>query len=171
METQAQQIWAWIGHNIWQIILFGSLFIQVAPIKINPWSALFKWIGKIITGDACSKIDDIIKKVNKIDNLETKIDNLKTEVDNIKLDTMTNEKDRIRWEILSFANSCHNGIKHTRDEFRHIDKLNKKYIKLLKDTNDSNGEFEVEYEYIKELYAERIRKNDFLENREGIQND
>ena len=34
--------------------------------------------------------------------------------------------------------------------------------------NDSNGEFEAEYDYIKELYAERIRKNDFLENREGL---
>ena len=154
MGTQAQQVWEWVGHNIWQIILFGSLFIQIAPIKINPWSALFKWIGKFMVGEACGKIDTLI---NGLSNLEKEV--------------KENEKDRIRWEILDFANSCHNGRRHTRDEFRHIDKLNKKYIKLLEDTNDSNGEFEVEYEYIKELYAERIKKNDFLENREGIQND
>ena len=83
-------------------------------------------------------------------------------------DVTENEKDRIRWEILDFANSCHNGRKHTKDEYRHIDKLNRKYIKLLKQTDDSNGEFEAEYKYIEELYAERIRRNDFLENREGI---
>ena len=61
--------------------------------------------------------------------------------------------------------------KHTKEEFQHIDKLNKKYVKLLEQTNDSNGEFEVEYQYFKDLYAQRIRKNDFLENREGITND
>ena len=143
----AQQVWEWIGRHLWQIIVIGSLFIQVSPIKINPWSALFKWIGKVLTGDIKKQLDEITKEVRD------------------------NEKDRIRWEILDFANSCHNGRKHTKDEFRHINKLNQKYIKLLKETEDSNGEFEIEYQYIKDLYAERNRKNDFLKNREGITDD
>lgn len=143
----AQQVWEWIGRNLWQIIVIGSLFIQVSPIKINPWSALFKWIGKALTGDIKKQLDEITKEVRD------------------------NEKDRIRWEILDFANSCHNGRKHTKDEFRHINKLNQKYIKLLQQTQDTNGEFEIEYQYIKDLYAERTRKNDFLKNREGITDD
>ena len=143
----AQQVWEWIGRNLWQIIVIGSLFIQISPIKINPWSALFKWIGNILTGDIKTKLDEITKEVRD------------------------NEKDRIRWEILDFANSCHNGRKHTKDEFRHINKLNQKYIKLLKQTKDTNGEFEVEYQYIQDLYTERTRKNDFLKNREGITDD
>ena len=138
MGTQAQQTWIWIGNHLWQIILIGSLFIQIAPIKINPWSALFQWIGKLITGNACSKIDDLIKQVDE------------------------NEKDRIRWEILNFANSCRNGIKHTRDEFQHIVTLRDKYQQLLEKTNDVNGVFDVEYKYILDLYAERLEKNDFL---------
>ena len=140
----AKQVWEWIGHNLWQIIVIASLFIEFTPIKINPISTIFKWIGNTLTGDITKKLDEITNEVRD------------------------NEKDRIRWEILDFANSCHNKRKHTRDEYRHIDKLNHKYIQLLKQTNDSNGEFEVEYNYIKELYAERIRKNDFLENREGL---
>lgn len=143
----AQQVWEWIGRNLWQIIVIGSLFIQISPIKINPWSALFKWIGNILTGDIKTKLDEITKEVRD------------------------NEKDRIRWEILDFANSCHNGRKHTKDEFRHINKLNQKYIELLKQTKDTNGEFEIEYQYIQDLYAERTRKNDFLKNREGITDD
>ncbi len=146
MET-TQQIWEWVGKNLWQIIIFGSIFIQIAPIKINPWSALFKWIGKLLTGDIKKQLEEITKEVRD------------------------NEKDRIRWEILDFANSCHNGRKHTKDEFRHINKLNLKYIKLLEQTNDTNGEFEVEYQYIKDLFDERNRKNDFLHNREGISDD
>ena len=146
MET-TQQIWEWVGKNLWQIIVFGSIFIQIAPIKVNPWSALFKWIGKLLTGDIKKQLEEITKEVRD------------------------NEKDRIRWEILDFANSCHNGRKHTKDEFRHINKLNLKYIKLLEQTNDTNGEFEVEYQYIKDLFDERNRKNDFLHNREGISDD
>lgn len=143
----SQQFWEWVGKNLWQIIIALSIFIQISPIKINPWSAIFSWIKKQLMGDLTNQLNEITKEVQ------------------------TNEKDRIRWEVLDFTNSCHNGRKHTKEEFQHIDKLNKKYIKLLEQTNDSNGEFEVEYQYFKDLYAQRIRKNDFLENREGITND
>ena len=88
-----QQFFQWIlNHPLSSIIVFTGL-IQIVPIKINPWSALFKWIGKLITGNACGKIDDLIKQVDE------------------------NEKDRIRWEVLDFDNSCRNGSRHTRDEF------------------------------------------------------
>ena len=140
-----QQVVEWIGKNLWTIIIVVSIFIQITPIKVNPWSALFKWIGKTITGNACNKIDGLIDKVDKIEK-----------------DVKTNEKDRIRWEILDFANSCRNDRKHTRDEFQHIVALNDKYKRLLKETNDTNGVFEVEYNYIQDLYAERLEKNDFL---------
>jgi hypothetical protein len=140
-----QQVVEWIGKNLWTIIIVVSVFIQITPIKINPWSALFKWIGKIITGNACSKIDGLIDNVEQIEK-----------------DVNTNEKDRIRWEILDFANSCRNNRKHTRDEFQHIVALNDKYKRLLSETNDSNGVFEVEYNYIQDMYAERLEKNDFL---------
>ncbi len=133
-----QQILQWIAnHPLSSLIAFTGL-IQIVPIKINPWSALLKWISKTVTGDACGKIDDLMKQVDE------------------------NEKDRIRWEILDFANSCRNGRKHTRDEFQHIVTLRDKYKKLLEKTHDTNGVFDVEYKYIQDLYAERLDKNDFL---------
>lgn len=133
-----QEIIKWLAnHPLTGLIVFTGL-IQIVPIKINPWSALFKWIGKLITGNACEKIDDLIKQVDE------------------------NEKDRIRWEILDFANSCRNNHKHTRDEFQHIVTLHDKYKKLLEKTHDTNGVFDLEYEYIQDLYAERLQKNDFL---------
>lgn len=140
-----QQVVEWIGDHLWTFIIIISIFIQITPIKINPWSALFQWIGKAITGNTCGKIDGLINKVESLEN-----------------DIKTNEKDRIRWEILDFANSCRNERRHTRDEFQHIVALNDKYKKLLKETNDRNGVFEVEYNYIQDLYAERLEKNDFL---------
>jgi cobalamin biosynthesis protein CobD/CbiB len=75
-----QQVVEWIGANLWTIIIIISIFIQITPIKISPWTALFKWIGKQVTGNTCSKIDGLIDKVGRIES-----------------DVKTNEKDRIRW--------------------------------------------------------------------------
>ena len=73
-----------------------------------------------------------------------------------------NEMDRIRWEVLDFANACRNHVKHTKDEFQHIISLNTKYHKLLDKYKQENGVFDAEYEYILELYKELQHTNDFL---------
>lgn len=143
-----QQIIGWLKENFptigWSLLIL-SVFVEITPIKISPWSAILKWIGKMVTNNACNKIDGLILKV---DDLEKAID--------------TNEKDRIRWEILDFANSCRNERKHSRDEFQHIVDLNDKYKRLLRKTNDANGVFDIEFKYIKDLYEEHLAKNDFL---------
>lgn len=149
---EPEQILNWIVHNIVQIILVLSIFIQITPIKFNPWSTLFQWVGKIITAESNKKIETLIKDT----------DSLKKQVTVVQTNLNENEKDRIRWEILDFANSCRNGRRHTKDEFQHIIALNDKYRKLLALTNDKNGVFEMEYDYIKKLYGERQEKNDFL---------
>lgn len=147
-----EQVVDWVIHNIIQISVIISAIIQITPIKLNPWTRLFKWIGKLITADSDKKIDGLVTATN---NLETDISELRSKVDE-------NEKDRIRWEVLDFANSCRNGKRHTKDEFQHIITLNDKYKHLLSKTNDKNGVFDAEYEYIKKLYQERQEKNDFL---------
>ena len=80
----------------------------------------------------------------------------------IATETLTRYGVRSGDRILAFANSCRNGHRHTHDEFKHVMTLNSKYKKLLKETGDENGVFDVEYDYIKKLYAERLEKNDFL---------
>ena len=135
----------WLSTNFLQIFVIASVFIQISPIKWNPITSFITWFGKLITKDISDKLDDLT------DNVEA-----------IQGQVNENEKDRIRWEILDFANSCRNGRKHTKDEFQHIIALNDKYKKLLELTGDKNGVFEVEYEYIQKLYQERQMKNDFL---------
>ena len=140
-----EQFAEWLSHNIIQIIVIVSIFIQITPIKWNPISSFIKWFGKLIT-------EDVSKSVDELSNTTSRL----------AAEVIENEKDRIRWEILDFANSCRNGRKHTHDEFKHIITLNTKYKKLLKASSDENGVFDREYDYIKKLYAERLEKNDFL---------
>ena len=147
-----QKVADWLVHNIIQVALIISIFIQVTPIKINPWSKLFKWIGGLITAESDKKINQLIETTDEMQK------NMKTLQQNMD----ENEKDRIRWEILDFANSCRNNQQHTKDEFQHIITLNDKYEKLLALTGDTNGVFEAEYRYIQKIYTERQEKNDFL---------
>lgn len=134
----------WFIHNIIQILLILSIFIQITPIKWSPWTTIIKWAGKIINKDLINKVDTISQSVEKLQK-----------------DRYEDEKDRIRWEILEFATSCRGGVVHTHDEFQHIIALNDKYIKLLEITHDQNGVFEEEYKYIQKLYADHLLKNDF----------
>ena len=144
-QAQLEHILDWLVHNFVQVFLIFSIFIQITPIKWNPISSLIKWIGKNLTHDINNKIDDIADQVSDLqDNVDA------------------NEKDRIRWEILDFANSCRHGDKHSQDEFRHISDLHDKYKALLKKTDDQNGVFDTEYEWIQSIYKERLSKNDFL---------
>lgn len=142
----------WCGKNIVVVLVGLSALIQITPIKINPWTTLFKWIG--------NKVNEDLRK--EVGGVNKKLDSLSKDVDDLSRQRKEDEKDRIRWEILDFANSCRNGRRHTKDEYLHIIELNDKYKKLLKETGDKNGVFEVEYEYIKQLYKERQEKNDFL---------
>lgn len=44
-----------------------SLVIQIAPIKINPWSWLFKQIGESVNGDIKKELGEVTKSVSKLD--------------------------------------------------------------------------------------------------------
>ena len=147
-----EQFLNWCKDNFWSLLLGLSIFIQITPIKLNPWSRLFKWIGTVINSDVKKDIKELNKTTQE----------LKSVTESLEKNVMENEKDRIRWEILDFANSCRNNVRHTKDEFQHIVDLNDKYTDLLIKTEDKNGVFEAEYEYIKKIYKERQEKNDFL---------
>lgn len=147
MDTaRVEQILDWLVKNFLQVIVIFSIFIQITPIKWNPITTFAKWLGKIFT----KELSDLIT------TMQENIDDIRDDIDE-------NEKDRIRWEVLDFANSCRNGRQHTQEEFRHIATLNDKYKILLERTKDKNGVFEAEYKYIDELYQERLKKNDFLQ--------
>lgn len=160
---QLQIVGDWIVKHIIQIAFILSFIIQITPIKINPWTKIFKWIGKLITEDSDKNIKALIGKTEKLESsIESVKQDLKSETTSIKDRINENEKDRIRWEILDFANSCRHGRKHTKDEFQHIITLNDKYDVLLEKTNDKNGVFEVEYKYILHIYNKLLEKDEFL---------
>lgn len=129
------QAFDWILDHWGFCAFIIAMFVQVTPgIKLNPLG----WLGDKING----------RVLKRVEALEKSMDD--------------NEKDRIRYEVLDFANSCRNKRKHTKDEFEHIITLQGKYEALLKKTGDRNGVFDEEYEYVRELYKQCQRENSFL---------
>lgn len=121
------------------VVIFGAItLIEIAPIKINPWAALFKWIGKMINGD------------------------LREQVMELKRDFEKKNVEDMRWEILNFANTCRRGTNHSKDEWRHVMDQLYDYEKYTEKKGITNGVIEEDAHFLRELYHERNLKNDFL---------
>ena len=133
-----------LGRSALALAIVGSL-VEITPIKFNPISAILRWLGK--------RLNSAISE--QVEALSEKQDILRDTVDD-------NEIDRIRWEILDFANSCRNGRKHTMEEFDHVIELNTKYHAILKRRNLTNGKIDLEYAYIESLYKRCQQENSFL---------
>ncbi len=148
-----------------QIAISLTAIIGLLSLVFKPVRNFIAWLFKRVNGNK-DKSKEILDRIDNVENtLSQKVDSVRDElskrIDEVSDRNDDNEKDRIRWEILDFANSCRNGRRHTKDEYEHIFRMNDKYTKLLKE-GELNSYFEAEYDYIKHLHAERQEKNDFL---------
>ena len=92
----------------------------------------------------------IIKAVDFIFDKKTKP--IRTEVENTNKKIDNNEKDDLRYKILSFANSLHNGDNHTRQEYETIFMFYDKYEVIISELGIKNGYLETEMSFIRKTY-------------------
>lgn len=86
-----------ISHN-WLVIIVILSLVQISPIKINPWSWIGGWIGKIL---GVKRVED------KVDKLEYKVD---------RNDAITS---RVR--ILRFGDELRQGTtQHSKESFDQV---------------------------------------------------
>ena len=122
-----------------EVVLVGAVtLIEVAPIKINPWRKLLKWIGDVINGE------------------------LRADVTEMKRDFEQTKANDMRWNILNFANSCRRGETHGKDEWRHVIAQIAEYEEYTEAKGIVNGVIDEDSHYLRELYMHRNKKNDFL---------
>lgn len=97
-----------------------------------------------------NKVDNQLANVMLINAEQTKtIEHMNEKID-------TNEIDRLRWEIISFANSLRydDGQSATLEGYNHVFDAYGKYEKLLEALGRKNGKIDNEYAYIKIMYNE-----------------
>lgn len=123
--------------NIGIIILIILSFVQISPIKFNPYDKFFSWLRKKLLGDFNEDIKDFRKRIDSV---------------------WINFN---RQHILRFARECRQNINHSRDEWRYVLNIANDYEKYCRDNNLTNGIIEAETEYIRDLYRERIQDGNF----------
>lgn len=138
-------IYEWIagGGGLLAVLL---TLVQIAPVKVNPWSAIAKAIGNAINTDVLRELDTVTQKLDT----------------HIRVDDERNA-DSYRTRILQFNNELLREILHTREDFIEILVVIDDYESYCRDHEDyKNNRATCAIENIKRVYMERLQKHDFL---------
>lgn len=144
-----------------QEILFGGggllaillTFVQIAPVKVNPWSALARSLGRAINGE-------VLKDLAEVKRLQGET---RKQLDaHIKMDDERNA-DEHRNRILQFNNELLRDIPHTEEDFIEILAEIDFYERYCRDHQAYKNNRAVHaIANINRVYDERLLKHDFL---------
>lgn len=127
--------------------------VEIAPVKVNPWSRLAKAFGRAINADVLKELEEV-KEGQK--RTQEKLDS------HIRIDDERNA-DAHRTRILQFNNELLREIMHTREDFIEILAEIDFYEKYCEaHENYQNNRAVCAIENIKRVYMERLQKHDFL---------
>lgn len=117
-------------HIITPFITILSVVVEVAPIKINPWTVIFKYIGGIINRGVYKKLDAIELATQR--NAQA-IKDIKAEMESRfnAYDKQDKEQQAVsmRNEIINFAENLKLGRIYSEKQFEYIlDVISKYYI-------------------------------------------
>lgn len=85
------------------ILLILMTIVQIAPIKINPWTYIAHAIGKAINGEVIEKVDTLSK-----------------DLQSFKETCERREAENKRIQILRFGDEVLHGVKHSKEHFDQI---------------------------------------------------
>lgn len=120
--------------------------VQIAPVKINPWSAIAKAVGRAVNADVAKELCEIKKKLD----------------DHVTMDDRRTA-DGHRTRILHFNNELLRSIDHTEEEFNEVLAEIDAYEEYCEEHPEyPNNRAVLAIENIRSNYKERLQKHDFL---------
>lgn len=143
------EIAGWSGGGL----LLLLTFIQIAPIKVNPWSAIVRGIGKALNGD-------VLKKLDVLEAGQVEARNRLNE--HIRIDDDRNA-DTHRTRILHFNTELLRGNKHTQEDFVEVLTEIDFYEHYCREHPDyENNRAVLAIENTKRVYKELMENGGFL---------
>lgn len=141
-----------IGASGGALLILMTL-VQISPIKINPWSAVGRIIGKTLNAAVLNEIGDV---KNTVKETQDRLD------EHIRIDDKR-DADFHRQRILQFNNELLRDIPHTKEDFMdilgHIDD----YERYCADHPEYRNNIAVHaVKNIEDVYDKRMMKHDFL---------
>lgn len=150
---------AWIGAASFVLVGFLLSRIDVAKIKINPWSAIRKAVGDFFVKEQIDRIDKFETEIKVVkENVQKAVDLLQTHV----RDSNRRNAERARRHILAFEREIQWDVKHSKEEFEDVLETVQRYEDYCAAHPDFKNHVAGEAtNHIKEVYRERLRKHDF----------
>lgn len=139
--------------SVGQIALSGTLIlsalatvIQISPIKIDPWTALARAIGRAINGEVIEKVE---KLENSVESLNNKVDE--------------NGAKTARARILRFGDEIIHGVRHSKEHFDDILDDMTDYEHYCREHPEfKNDKTKLTSALIADTYKECLKKHDFI---------
>lgn len=127
--------------------------IQISPLKIDPWSALAKAIGRAINAD-------VLERVN---SFEKKLDDVSKQLDNMRNEEAERNAVECRTRILRFGDEILHEMEHSKEHFDQILRDITSYEHYCgSHPNFPNNNTVITTQIIKDTYRKRWEDHDFL---------
>lgn len=136
------------------IVIISSGLVQIAPIKINPWSSLARAIGRAINKDVIDKVERLENEVAEIRKAGEKRD--------------TEEGDRnakaVRLRILRFGDEVRHQQRHSKEHWDDMMQDITEYNSYCGGHPDfKNQKAQSTIKLLVKEYERCLAENDFLE--------
>ena len=129
------------------LLLVMMTLVQIAPVKVNPWSWMAKAIGRAINGEVLAKLGQVEERLDKHITMD---------------DRRTADGHRSR--ILHFNNELLRDLPHTKEEFIEVLAEIDAYESYCRDHKDyPNNRAVLAIDNIRSTYKDRLKKHDFLQ--------
>jgi len=122
------------GWGLIVLILLLS-FVQISPLKLNPWDRIFSWVGQKANGKMQSQLNALSAQVREM------------------------WINKHRQTLLIFARECRAGIEHSADEWINALNVAEEYEKYCESHAVTNGIVKADTAYIRELYLQLSREH------------
>ena len=139
----------WIGNYLGDaaaFLLLGSGLIELVPIRINPWSFVFKKSGHAVNGEVISKVNDLSEALDK----------------HVQADERREAREA-REKILRFCDETLEGRRHSQEHFNEVLDDITEYKRYCDEHPDfPNDKAVLAIERVEQIYRKCLEENDFL---------
>lgn len=134
------------------VIILLSL-VEIAPIKINPWSAIIGFLSKNLNADVTQRLDA----------MQQRLEEMQKKLDEHVITDDDREARSWRTQILRLNDELIHGVRHTKEHFDEMLDIVHDYEGYCqKHKNFPNGKCVHAIDNINRVYDELLESHDFL---------
>jgi len=136
------------GVALWVAVCIAGVmtFVQITPIKCNPWSWIARKIGRAINGELMDEVKTV-----------------KSELAEMKNTFDERDAKSARTRVLRFGDECRQGTKHSQEHFDEILLDISNYNDYCRQhPNFENDRMTITVQLIKERYKKCLEEDSFI---------